>query len=55
MGRRKRKKKRKYDPTVRARRLARAVIGRPPSERVLPSKKRKRPKHKQRELERESE
>ncbi|MBI4467645.1 MAG: hypothetical protein HY656_09510 [Acidobacteria bacterium] len=42
-----------YDPATQARRLARAVLGTPPPQRVLPPKKKKQPKHKQRELERE--
>lgn len=51
MGRR--KKKKKLDVAQLARRMARAVLGRPPAERVLPSKKEKQSKHKKRELERE--
>ena len=54
MARRKRKK-RVYDSAGQARRLARAVIGAPPPERVVPSKKKKLPKHKKRELEKASE
>ena len=50
-----RKKKRKYDPGTQARRLARAVIGTPRPGRVIPSKKKKPPKHKKRELEKEYE
>ena len=50
MGRRK-KKKPAYDPGKQARRLARAVLGTPPAERVVPSKKRKPPKHRKRERE----
>ncbi len=54
MGRgKKKKRKRKYDPAEQARRLARAVLGAPPSERIVPSKKQKKPKHKKREQERE--
>ena len=52
MGRRKKKKK-EFDPSRLARRMARAVVGRPPSERVLPSKKKEKPKHKKRELDKE--
>ncbi len=48
-----RKKKKKLDAGKLARRMARAVVGRPPSERVLPSKKKTEGKHKKRELERE--
>lgn len=53
MGRRKkRKKKREYDPAEQARRLARALLGIPPSERIVPAKKhKKKPKHKKRERE----
>ncbi|MFB3154064.1 MAG: hypothetical protein ACE10I_06285 [Candidatus Acidiferrales bacterium] len=54
MARRKRKK-RVYDSAGQARRLARAVIGAPPPERVVPSKKKKPAKHKKRELEKASE
>ncbi len=50
-----RKKKKKLDPGKLARRMARAVVGRPPSERVLPSRKKETPKHKKRELERAAE
>ncbi len=50
-----RKKKKKLDAGKLARRMARAVVGRPPSERVLPSKKKETPKHKKRELEKELE
>ncbi len=46
----KRKKKRRYDAGAQARRLARAVIGTLPCERVIPSKKKKPLKHKKREL-----
>jgi len=49
------KKKRKYDPGTQARRLARAIIGTPSYQRVILSKKKKPPKHKKRELERELE
>jgi hypothetical protein len=47
------KKKRAFDSATQARRLARAVLGRPPSERVVPSKKKENPKHKKRDFERE--
>ncbi|MFQ5816413.1 MAG: hypothetical protein ACE5H2_00460 [Terriglobia bacterium] len=50
-----RRKRTKYDPATQARRMARAVLGRPPAGRVIPSKKKKPPKHKRRELERELE
>ncbi len=46
------RKKKKLDAGALARRMARAVLGRPPSERVVPPKK-ERAKHKKRELERE--
>ena len=49
MARRKKRKKKKpkMDPATRARRMARATLGRPPSEKVIASpKKKKRPKHK---------
>ncbi|MCI0403429.1 MAG: hypothetical protein L0212_07890 [Acidobacteria bacterium] len=52
MARRKEKKK-AFDPAQLARRMARAVVGAPPGERVVPSKKKKEGKHKKRELERE--
>jgi hypothetical protein len=52
---RRKKTKKAFDPAQLARRMARAVVGRPPSERVLPSKKKEAPKHKKRELEREFE
>ncbi|HXE76159.1 MAG TPA: hypothetical protein VNN18_11080 [Candidatus Xenobia bacterium] len=47
------RKKKKLDAAALARRMARAVVGRPPSERVVPSKIKKEGKHKKRELERE--
>ena len=50
-----RKKKKKLDPGKLARRMARAVLGAPPGERVLPPKKKKEGKHKKRELEKELE
>ena len=50
-----RKKKKKLDVGKLARRMARAVVGRPPSERVLPPKKQEQHKHKKRELERAAE
>jgi len=50
---RKKKKKKPFDPARLARRMARAVLGRPPSGRVLPSKKRGTPKHKKLELDRD--
>ena len=50
MGRK--KKKKKLDPAKLARRMARAVVGAPPGERVLPAKKQKESKHKKRDLER---
>jgi len=47
-------KKPSYDRARHVRRLARAVLGQPPAERVVPSKKKKKPlKHKKRDLERE--
>ncbi len=52
---RRKRKKRVYDSAGQARRLARAVIGTPPPERVVPSKKKKPAKHKKRELEKASE
>ncbi|MGH9805609.1 MAG: hypothetical protein ACRD4D_10615 [Candidatus Acidiferrales bacterium] len=57
MGRRKKKKKRppQFDSAGQVRRLARAVLGAPPAERVLPSKKKEKSKHKKREFERELE
>ena len=57
MARKKKKKKRpaSYDPAGLARRLARAVLGAPPAERVVPSRKKKPAKHKKREFERELE
>lgn len=48
----KRKKKKKLDAGALARRMARAVVGTPPGERVLPPKKKKQPKHKKLEWER---
>ncbi|MEE9234946.1 MAG: hypothetical protein V3U28_05880 [Candidatus Acidoferrales bacterium] len=53
MGRRKKRKPRRYDPGGQARRLARALLGAPPPKRILPSKKKQKPKHKKRERERE--
>jgi len=50
---RRRKKKPAVDSATQARRLARAVLGAPPGERVISSKKRKPAKHKKRERERE--
>ena len=47
-----RKKKKKLDAARLARRMARAVLGRPRSEQVIPSKKKKEGKHRKRELER---
>ena len=56
MGRRKEKRRpRQIDPGKQARRLARALLGSPPAERVLPAKKKERVKHKKRDLERELE
>lgn len=52
---RKKKKKKAYDPATQARRMARALLGPPPAERVLSDKRRKPSKHKRRELEREME
>lgn len=54
---RKKKKKRPpvYDAGEQARRLARAALGAPPAERVVPSRKKKPAKHKKREFERELE
>jgi hypothetical protein len=45
------KKKRKLDAGSEARRLARASVGPPPVERVIPDKRKKPPKHKKRLLE----
>lgn len=47
--RRRKKKKPAFDAGGQARRLARAVLGTPPAERILPSKKRKPTKHEKRE------
>jgi len=47
------RKKKKLDAGTLARRMARAVVGAPPGERVVPAKKKKEGKHKKRELERE--
>jgi hypothetical protein len=56
MGRRKEKRQpRQIDPGKQARRLARALLGAPPAERVLPPKKTEKSKHKKRDLERELE
>ncbi|MFQ5664220.1 MAG: hypothetical protein ACE5HL_10345 [Terriglobia bacterium] len=41
-----------YDLGEQVRRLARAVVGRPPPERILTPKRKKRSKHKKQELER---
>jgi hypothetical protein len=51
--RRKKKKKRRpaVDASTQARRLARAVLGPVPGERVVPSKRKKVSKHKKREME----
>ncbi len=46
-----RQKKPAVDSATQTRRLARAVLGAPPGERVIPSKKRKPPKYKKRDLE----
>lgn len=55
MARRGKRKKKKRRPTAaqQARRMARALLGTPPGQRVIPSKKQKKPKHKNREFERE--
>jgi hypothetical protein len=50
---RRKKKKKGFDPAQLARRMARALLGRPPSERVVPSGRKKKPKHKKLELDRE--
>ncbi len=55
VSRRKKKRPPKYDPTTQARRLARAVLGQVPPERVLPNKRKKKPKHKRRDVDRELE
>jgi len=55
LSRHKKKKKPAYDPGTQARRLARALLGTAPGERVIPSKKKKQSKHRKRELEHESE
>ena len=52
---RRKKKRPTYDAATQARRLARAVLGQVPAERVLASKKKKPPKHEKWELERELE
>ena len=56
MSRRQRKKKQQraeYSAAGQVRRLARALLGAPPAERILPSKKKQALKHKKHELERE--
>ncbi len=50
-----RKKKPAVDSATQTRRLARALLGAPPGARVIPSKKRKPPKHKKRDFTREAE
>lgn len=51
--RKKKKRKQEFDPATQARRLARALLGTAPGERVLPSRKKKEErKHKKRDLER---
>ena len=50
---RRKKKPAGYDRAGHVRRLARAVLGQPPAERVVPSKKKKPLKHKKRDLERD--
>jgi hypothetical protein len=57
MGDGKKKKKRtpRFNVAEHARRLARAVVGAPPAERVIPPKKTAKSKHKKREFERELE
>ncbi len=50
---RRKKKQPGYDRAGHVRRLARAVLGQPPAERVVPSKKKNPLKHKKRDLERE--
>jgi hypothetical protein len=45
--------KKRIDVGKEARRRARERAGAPPAERVIPDKRRKPPKHKKRELERE--
>ena len=52
---RRKKKKKAFDPAQLARRMARAVVGAPPGQRILPSKKSKQGKHKKLELEKELE
>ena len=56
MSRRTKRKKKApaYDAAGQARRMARAVLGTPPAARIVPAKKRRPPKHKKREFERES-
>ena len=55
VSRRKKKRPPKYDPLAQARRLARAVVGQVPPERVLLNKRKKKPKHKRRDVDRELE
>jgi hypothetical protein len=55
LSRRKKKKKPAYDTGAQVRRLARALLGTAPGERVIPSKKKNKAKHKKREQEREAE
>ncbi len=43
-------RKKKLDPAREARRRARAAVGSPPRERVIPDKRRKPPKHKKKLL-----
>ncbi len=45
------KRKKQPDPGTVARRRARAHLGQPPAERVLPDKRKKQPKHKKQLLE----
>jgi len=49
-----RKKKRKFEKGTEARRIAREQAGTPPAERILPDRRRKRPKHKKALLEDDS-
>ena len=49
------RRKGKVDIGAETRRRAREKVGLPPTERVIPDKRRKAPKHKKRELEREAE
>jgi hypothetical protein len=53
MARKGKRRRKTFDSSSQARRLARAAIGMPPSQRVIAPKKHKLTKHKKREHERE--